>query len=116
MKKIFLLAFLFAALPSVAAVLTLEPPTTYYDNSAIAPADQARISYTPFWSIDNATWTQGATGAPDGRSFTVPEPPAGSTWWYTATATLDNAASGKAVAVSKAVPFKTPGLPRAVVQ
>lgn len=116
MKKLFVLAFLFAALPSIAAVLTLDSSTTYVDNSAIAPADQLRIVYTPFWSIDNATWTQGAAGAPDARAFTVPDPPAGSTWRYTATATLDNATSGKAVAVSKSVPFKVPNPPRVAVQ
>ncbi len=78
------------------------------------------MTYTPMWGATNAgqgTWANvGATGTGGVTTFTVPDPPAGSTWYYTATVTLDGQTSGKAVAASKAVPFPQPGVPGVAVQ
>lgn len=120
MKKILFLLALFVAMPAIAAVVTVTPPTTYTDNTVIPAAKIPTMTYTPMWGpsdVGQGTWPNvGSPGAPGVTTLNAPDPPAGSTWWYTVIVTLDNTPSGKGVAASKAVPYKTPGLPGVAVQ
>lgn len=120
MKKILVLLALFVLVMSttaIAAVLTWTAPITYTDTSTIAPADIARIVYTPYYgAAATGPWTAGTTTGAGVLTATLPDPSPGATRWYTVDATLDGTTSGKAVAASKTVPFRQPGVPVLVVQ
>lgn len=119
MKKILFLLVLFVAAPAIAAVITVTPPTIYTDDTAIPAAKTPTMTYTPMWGpvdVGQGTWPNvGSTGAPGATTLNAPDPPPGSTYWYTVTVTLDGQTSGKGVAASKAVPFRVPGLPGVAV-
>lgn len=115
MRKVLFLLLLFVALPAMAAVITVTPPAQYTDNVAIPAAKIPTMTYTPMWGPVDAgqgTWPNiGSPGAPGVTTLTAPDPPAGRTYWYTVTVTLDGETSGKAAAKSKMVPFRQPGVP-----
>ena len=119
MKKLFVLLALIVAVMSttaIAAVLTWTAPTTYTDASAIAPADIARIVYTPYYgAATTGPWTAGTTTGAGILTATLPDPSPGATRWYTVDATLDGQTSAKGVAASKTVPFRVPAVPVLVV-
>ena len=118
MKKVMLLVMVVVmSTTAIAAVLTWTAPTTYTDASAIAPADIARIVYTPYYgAATTGPWTAGTTTGAGILTATLPDPSPGATRWYTVDATLDGMTSAKAVAASKTVPFRVPGVPVLGVQ
>ena len=120
MKKILVLLALIVLVMSttaIAAVLTWTAPTTYTDTSAIAPADIARIVYTPYYGASaTGPWTAGTTTGAGVLTTTLPDPSPGATRWYTVDATLDGMTSAKAAAKSKTVPFRIPAGPVLDVQ
>ena len=91
---------------ALAATLSWTPPQKYTTGADIAPADQARIIYTPFTGPSNTgPWTSQPPTPPGATSATVPDPLPGTTMWYTLESRLDGGPSGKAVPVDKTVPF-----------
>ncbi len=100
-----------------AANLSWTGPTLYVDGTTISTADQARITYTPYSGASSTgPWAAGTATAPGILTTTLPDPAPGVTRWYTVDATLDGMTGGKAVAASKSVPFRQPGIPVLVVQ
>jgi hypothetical protein len=87
-----------------AATITYEKVTTY-DNGALLPAARvSTITYKAYYAPQNGPpWTPGASVVDD-VTLPAPDPPEGSTWWYTVTAALPGGPeSAKAVPASKTV-------------
>ena len=111
MKKILVLLALFVAAPSIAAMIDYDRATTYTDSTAIPAAKIPTIQYRGYSGpSQTGPWTPSVT-VTDNLAISAPDPPAGSTWWYTVDATLDGMTSAKAAAMSKTIPFPTPAGP-----
>lgn len=113
MKKILILLVLVVIVTSttaIAALIDYDRVTTYTDNTAISAAKIPTIQYKGWYGPTQTDPENPGPTVTDNQTITVPDPPAGSTWWYTVTATLDNATSAKAAAKSKTIPFQTPAV------
>mgnify|MGYP001589505556 CR=1 FL=1 len=100
-----------------AANLSWTGPTLYVDGTAIPTADQARITYIPYsGATSSGPWTAGTGTSAGATTAVMADPAPGGSRWYTVDATLDGMTGVKAVAASKSVPFRTPGIPVLVVQ
>jgi hypothetical protein len=111
MRKVAFLLALFISAPSIAAVIEFDRVTTYVGGAAIPSAKVPTIQYKAYYGPNLAgPWTTGAT-VTDNLAITAPDPPAGATWWYSVTASLDGQESAKCVPDSKAVAFQTPAQP-----
>jgi hypothetical protein len=109
-KKILVLLTLFVAAPALAAFIDYNRSVTYTDNTAIPAAKIPTIQYQGHYGpAVTGPWTSGNT-VTDNLAISAPDPPAGATWWYTVTATLDGMTSDKAAAKSKTIPFQTPAV------
>ena len=110
MRKLLVLLALFIAAPSIAAVVSFDKVTTYTDSTPIPAAKLPLIVYT-VWYGPTATdlSTKGPTSS--GNVIVAPDPVAGSTAWYSVTATLDGVESAKCVPASKTVAIPTPSAP-----
>jgi len=111
MRKIAILLTLFIAAPSLAAVIEFDRVTTYVGGAAIPSVKVPTIQYRGYSGpTASGPWTTGAV-VTDNLAITAPDPPAGTTWWYSVTASLDGQESAKAVPASKSVAFQTPAQP-----
>ena len=116
MKKIIVLLTLFAAMPSIAATLYWEAPTTYTDGSQIATYEFGLMTYQTFNGTSaTGPWVADTITVAGQTSANVKEPAAGQTVWYTVSAHILNNSSEKAASVSKYVPFPPIQPPAAVV-
>jgi hypothetical protein len=110
MKKTIILLCLFIAAPSLAAVVEFDRVTTYTDSTPIPAAKLPNIVYRVYTAPGSTgPWTGDLTSADN--TITAPDPPAGATWWYSVTASLDGQESAKCVPASKTVAFQTPAQP-----
>lgn len=111
MKKINVLLFMLASVPSMAALITFERVTTYTDNTNISSAKVPTIQYRGYYGMtQTGPWTAGDV-VTDNLAITAPDPAKGETLWYTVDATLDGVTSGKATPASKTTPYPTPSPP-----
>jgi len=93
------------------ATIFFNKVTTYTDGSAIPAAKIPTIVYKAYTGpASSGPWTAGGT-VTDNLALPALEPAAGQTLFYTVDATLDGQTSAKAAAMSKTVPFLTPGGP-----
>lgn len=114
MKRIILSICVLILIPLATNAATVEwsAPSSYTDNTAIAPADVARIVYTPFiGDTVSGPWVAGPKTAPGVLSATMPDPAPGATKKYTVSAGLDGMESEKAVPASKTMPVPVPNAP-----
>jgi hypothetical protein len=110
MKKTIILLCLFIAAPSIAAVVSFDKVTTYTDSTPIPAAKLPNILYRVYTAPGSTgPWTAGPESA--GNVIVAPDPVAGSTAWYSVTATLDGVESAKCVPASKTVAIPTPSAP-----
>ena len=101
--------YTFSATFALAGTLTWVEPMYYTDGSMIFPADQDEIIYIPYTgNSPSGPWIPLQATGPGVLSATVPDPEAGTTMWYTVSASLYGVESDKAAAVSKTVPFPPP--------
>ncbi len=91
-----------------AAFIDYDRSTTYTDNTPIPAAKIPTIQYQGWYGPTQADPENPGQTVTDNATITAPDPPAGSTWWYSVTAILDGKTSVKAAAKSKTVPFQTP--------
>jgi hypothetical protein len=110
MKKwgIFAAILLLLAGLAMAAEVRWSLPDKYVDNTAIAPADQAKITVEVFTGPSaQGPWGSAGIAAPGATSFlTAPDPARGTTLWYNAKATLNGKTSAYGVANSASLPFQ----------
>jgi hypothetical protein len=105
-----ILLALFIAAPSIAAVITFDKVTTYTDGTTIPTAKQSLIVYKAFYGpTQTGPWTEGASST--GLVIVAPDPAAGSTGWFTVSATLEGQESANCVPASKTVAPLTPSAP-----
>jgi hypothetical protein len=110
MRKVLILLALFIAAPSIAAVVEFDKVTTYVGGAAIPSAKLPNIVYRVYTAPGSTgPWTGDLTSADN--TITAPDPPAGATWWYSVTASLDGQESAKCVPASKTVAVPTPSQP-----
>jgi hypothetical protein len=98
---------------SKAAFIDFDRSTHYTDNTAIPAAKIPTIKYKAWYGTNQSNPATDGPTVTDNVTIEVPDPPAGSTWWYTVQPMLDNVWGSKAAAKPKTVPFKTPAVDRA---
>jgi hypothetical protein len=109
-KLLLIIAILFVAVGTNAAVVTFEKVTTYVDGTPVPAAKLPNITYTVWYG---PTATDLSTRGPSSTTTVIvaPDPAAGSTAWYAVSAGLDGVESAKCVPASKTVAPLTPAAP-----
>lgn len=110
----------FSACEAATVTISVDPVTMYDDNSAIAPVDQARIIYTvyqsdsPMSELNPGTLIHTSSPGITLFSNVIITATRGSTYFFSAKATLDGMSSGYAPSVSYLYPYRKPKSPNTV--